>query len=337
MAVRPGEPGYVFALIASCAFFMVCSAGMLVINKLVLRRFTGLPITVVMVQMAFTALCLVVTPCGVHFGSMRDVLRWSLTIPFLFTLMLASSMLALDHASMGAIIVVRNVAPIVTMVVERLFQERIDISVGVLLSLVVVVGGVALYTSHDVQFSSLGTWHPDPTARVCLLATAERSPRLHPMVRPCAGMAWMGLNMVSAVLERLLQRKMIAVEPIDVSKGGMMLLNNAFALVPMGALCYYFGEHHRWAILRVGSGADYALLIASCVNAVGISYSGINAQGYVSATTFMVLSNLNKFVVVGFGMLVLREASSWQAVTGVTLALLGGVWYARARAAAASK
>ena len=51
----------------------------------------------------------------------------------------------------------------------------------------------------------------------------------------------------------------------------------------------------------------------------------------------MVLSNLNKFVVVGFGMFVLREASSWQAVAGVGVALSGGVWYARARAQAASK
>ena len=190
--VKPGDPGYLFALVASCTFFMLCSAGMLVVNKLVLRRFTGLPITVVMVQMAFTAVCLVVTPCGLHFGSARDVLRWSLTIPFLFTLMLASSMLALDYASMGAIIVVRNVAPIVTMVIERLFQERIELSVAVVLSLVWVVGGVALYTVHDVHFSPIG-------------------------------MAYMMLNMVSAVLERLLQRKMIAVEPIDVSKGGMMV------------------------------------------------------------------------------------------------------------------
>ena len=78
--------------------------------------------------------------------------------------------------------------------------------------------------------------------------------------------------------------------------------------------------------------SDLALLLMSCVNAVGISYAGINAQGYVSATTFMVLSNLNKFVVVAFGMLVLSEAHSWQAVVGVCVALSGGVWYARARA-----
>ena len=38
-------------------------------------------------------------------------------------------------------------------------------------------------------------------------------------------------NMMSSIVERILQRKMIAVAPIDVSKTGMMLLNNAFALV----------------------------------------------------------------------------------------------------------
>ena len=99
MGVSLGDPGYLLILVASCTLFMACSAGMLVVNKLVLRRFVGLPITLVMVQMAFTALCMVVAPCGLRFGSMRDVLRWSLTIPFLFTLMLASSMLALNHGA----------------------------------------------------------------------------------------------------------------------------------------------------------------------------------------------------------------------------------------------
>ena len=272
---------------------------MLVFNKMVLRA-ARLPITIVMIQMAFTVLVLCVVPCGLHFGSMRDVLRWSLSIPILFTLMLATSMLALDHATMGAIIVVRNIAPIVTMVIERLWGEKIEITFWVATSLLYVVGGVALYTYADLSFSY-------------------------------TGMAYMMGNMVSAVLERLLQRKMIAVQPIDVSKTGMMLLNNACALVPMGMLLVFFGEHHKWHLLRQLSAFDGGLLFFSCINAIGISYAGINAQGYVSATTFMVLSNLNKFVVIAFGMIVLREASSWQAIVGCLMALSGGLWYAKAR------
>ena len=37
---------------------------------------------------------------------------------------------------------------------------------------------------------------------------------------------------------------------------------------------------------------DWALLAASCVNAVAISWAGINAQAYVTATTFMVSSTV---------------------------------------------
>jgi len=300
MPLKPGDAGYRGALVASCIFFMVCSAGMMVFNKMVLRV-ARLPITMVMIQMAFTVVVLCIAPCGLHFGSLRDVMRWSLSIPILFTIMLASSMLALDHASMGAIIVVRNVAPIITMLIERFFGEQIRITVGVILSLLVVVGGVAMYTSVDLQFS----W---------------------------TGMTWMAVNMTSAVLERLLQRKMIAVEPIDVSKTGMMLLNNAVALIPMGLLLYFFGEHEKWYLFRNFSYTDAMLLGCSCINAIGISYAGINAQAYVSATTFMVLANLNKFVVIAFGVVVLREASSWQAILGCVLALSGGILYAKARA-----
>ena len=126
---------------------------------------------------------------------------------------------------------------------------------------------------------------------------------------------------------------MIAVTPIDVSKTGMMLLNNAVSLVPMGALVYFFGEHKRWHELRALTSTDLVLLFCSCVNAIGISYAGINAQAYVSATTFMVLANLNKFVVVGFGIVVLREASSWRAILGCLIALSGGILYAKARSA----
>ena len=135
---------------------LAAQAGMLVFNKLVLRA-AKLPITIVMVQMAFTVLCLVAFPCGLHFGSLRDVLRWSFSIPLLFTAMLATSMLALDHATMGAIIVMRNVAPIVAMVVERLSGERIEINLAAACSLVYVVAGVLLYSSADIAFSWTGT------------------------------------------------------------------------------------------------------------------------------------------------------------------------------------
>jgi len=139
------------------------------------------------------------------------------------------------------------------------------------------------------------------------------------------------LNMIAAVLERLVQRKLIAINPIDVSKTGMMLINNAASLLLMVPLLFWFGEHDKWYRFRSLNRTGMTLLVASCVNAVAISWAGINAQGYVTATTFMVLTNLNKFVVIGFGMAFLNEARTWQAYVGCVIALSGGLWYARIR------
>ena len=286
-------------VVLSCVFYMVCSAGMMIINKVVLRSLP-LPMTVVMIQMATTSLFIVTTSSSLHFGSVTDVLRWATTIPILFTFMLASSMLALDLASMGAIVVIRNVAPIITLAMERMTSERIELDAPTILSMVVIVGGVGLYTYNDIQFSA-------------------------------AGLALMFFNMMSSIVERILQRKMIAVAPIDVSKTGMMLLNNAFALIPMTILLVAFGEPARWHLVQGLGVRDWVLLASSCVNAVAISWAGINAQAYVTATTFMVLTNVNKFAVIAFGIFVLGEARSWQAVAGCCVALGGGIWYARAR------
>ena len=48
-ALKPGEAGYRTALLLSCAFFMVCSAGMMVFNKIdgaARRAAAEVPITI---------------------------------------------------------------------------------------------------------------------------------------------------------------------------------------------------------------------------------------------------------------------------------------------------
>ena len=120
--------------------------------------------------------------------------------------------------------------------------ERIEVDAATILSLLLILGGVGLYVSNDVAFS--------PT-----------------------GVAWMAFNMTAGVLERLLQRRMIAVEPVDINKTGLMLLNNVVSLLPMSVLVYCTGEVPQWRLLARLSNADGMLLLASCVNAVAISSS----------------------------------------------------------------
>eukprot|EP00326_Haptolina_ericina_P019307 CAMPEP_0181179070 /NCGR_PEP_ID=MMETSP1096-20121128/6061_1 /TAXON_ID=156174 ORGANISM="Chrysochromulina ericina, Strain CCMP281" /NCGR_SAMPLE_ID=MMETSP1096 /ASSEMBLY_ACC=CAM_ASM_000453 /LENGTH=249 /DNA_ID=CAMNT_0023267389 /DNA_START=45 /DNA_END=790 /DNA_ORIENTATION=+ len=239
-------------------------------------KMVGLPITVVMIQMAFTVVFLCATPCSLHFGSLKvshvmvpalylhrmsccllllceDGFSYcpadpaahtadpTFTVQFMTTgraalgrhdtfpvytharifdaLHLttrpwhaAQSNSSMIHPTLptsecpifadlkGAIVVLRNIAPMVTLAIEGFFGERVEINLPTVFSLVYILSGVALYVSTDVRTSPIG-------------------------------MAYMLLNMVSGVLERLLQRKMIALSPIDVSKTGMMLLNNAVSLI----------------------------------------------------------------------------------------------------------
>ena len=88
----------------------------------------------------------------------------------------------------------------------------------------------------------------------------------------------------------------------------------------------------RWGEIIAFSMTQWVLLVLSCINGVAISYAGVNVQKYVTASTFIVLTNTNKFAVVAFGIFVLGEARAWQAVVGCVLALSGGFWYGKARA-----
>ena len=140
----------------------------------------------------------VTTSSSLHFGSVRDVLRWATTIPLLFTFMLASSMLALDLASMGAIVVVRNVAPIITLAMERAVSEHIELDAPTILSMLVIIGGVVLYTFNDIQFSAAGlaAWSKCPLgsapawllcllrARLAALGSSALAGRGQPTGRP---------------------------------------------------------------------------------------------------------------------------------------------------------
>lgn len=49
------------------------------------------------------------------------------------------------------------------------------------------------------------------------------------------------------------------------------------------------------------------LVLLSCVNGLAISYAGLRVQQLVTATTFMVLTNVNKFAVILFGVVVLHD------------------------------
>ena len=205
----------VFAVVG----YMAASAGMMIINKLVLRS-CSLPIVICAIQMSFTVIVLFSVPSmriAIHFGSWNDALRWGRLVPMLFAVMLVSSMLALDHASMGALVVMRNLAPVPAIMAETFIDKQMRVNAGTSLALLLAFAGVVLYARNDLRSS----W---------------------------TGILFMCINLFAAVLERLVQRKLIALEPIDVSKQGMMLLNNGIGAILLLPIMAAFGEVWRkWA------------------------------------------------------------------------------------------
>jgi len=229
------------------------------------------------------------------------VRRWALTVPFLFVGMLASSMLAMQFSTLGTIVVCRNVAPIATMLIEGMFRIPFVISTHTVLALLTIVLGVVIYEATDIQFSP-------------------------------AGITAILVNMLFAVLERIMQRHLMANNPVDLSKSMMMLLNNAIGMPPTLLLALAWGEHVKWrkAFGEVSTlGVTY--LVISCLNGLAISYAGIRLQHMVAATTFMVITNVNKFAVILFGVIAFNESAGPLSIIGCVLAIAGGVYYAEAR------
>lgn len=304
----------VFNTILACGMFMTCSAAMMLVNKYVVKRFES-PLTILELQLMFTV---AVLGCfffwTLHFGSTRDVWRWVSIVPILYAGMLTSSMIAQLYASVGLQVIIRNLGPLVTLPIERVFNEPIVADFHTWAALVLILIGIVLYAWQSLEKNASD------------------------MLNFFLGVILMLINLVVAMFERLFQRKLIAVEPVDISKTGMLLLNNVGAILPVMVLYAIppLNEFDKWkSEWPKATAVDYVMLVLSGVCGVAIGWTAINAQGYVTATTMLVITNLNKVVVVTIGILFMGEIHTPLAVGGIALSLCGGVYYALARQNAA--
>lgn len=292
-------------LMTGVGSWFVCSIGMMLFNKLAVKAFPA-ECTLVAMQMAFTVV--IMGGCcfkSIHIGSFRDALRWSMVVPF-FTGMLLSSILALKYAPMTLVVVFRVLSPLFSLMIERLYPDPLRISAG-------MVGSIALMF----------------IGAACYVAQMPRS--------NMAGIGYVFLNIFFAVGDRLLQRLMLAKDqnPVDISKTGVTLLNNLEGLVPLLAVA---SIKHEWAELPAAfaglDGFGIFMVAASCVVGVAISYCGIWAQSLISATSFLVLVNTNKFVIIFIEAYFMKTKTLTPLqIVGAFITICGGVAYGKAREA----
>jgi len=283
--------------------WVVCSVGMLIFNK---QAVTSLPLecTLVGLQLIFTALAMV-TCCwsSLHIGSRQDLMRWLIVVPF-FTGMLLTSMFALSNASMTTVVTFRAVSPLVAMAIERFYPNPLKVTPAIIACILVMIGGAVVYAGvmDSSEFGAL---------------------------------FWLLLNNFFAIGDRLLQRLMLAKDqnPVDMSKTAITLVNNVGGtLVLLVALCFH-GEVSKIAPTfgNLG-GMDAFWIISSCIVSVGISYTGIWAQSLVTATSFLVLVNANKFFIIFLEAFILHTKSlTGTQIAGSVLVIMASVAYGKAR------
>lgn len=289
----------------SVGSWCMCSVGMLVFNKLAVVHF---PVVCVLVALQMGYCCLVLLCFSwkwIHFGSIKDVLRWSMVTPF-FSGVLLTSMLTLKHASISLLVVLRCLSPIASLMVESFFPQPFQVNAATLVSIFMMLVGATLYVST--------------------------MPEEH-----FVGLGWALINMFLAVGDRLLQRLMLSKDeyPVDISKTGVTLLNNFFGLVTV-----LFCAHvtHEWETLPQLSdlrGLSVIWIFASCIVGVGISFTGIWCQSLISATSFLILINVNKFVIIAIEAIFMALNGSFNGIQimGALIAILGGITYAKAQEA----
>lgn len=306
---RVGSRGYQEAseILLSVSSWCICSVGMMVFNKLSVVHFPAVCFLVAL-QMAF---CCVALLCfawrWIHIGSIRDVLRWSMVTPF-FSGMLLTSMLALKNAPMSLVVVLRCLSPVAGLVVESFYPRPIQVNAGMLGSIFLMLAGSTLY--------------------------ASRMPHQH-----FVGVGWALLNAALAVGDRLLQRLMLAQEqqPVDISKTGVTLLNNLLGLAPVLLCAFFTQEWHAVPELSDLNALSCGWIWASCIVGVGISYTGIWCQSLISATSFLILINVNKFAIIGIEAVFMSKELTWAQVMGALISIFGGVTYGKAQEALSEK
>ena len=111
-----------------------------------------------------------------------------------------------------------------------------------------------------------------------------------------SGLPWIIFNMLLAVVDRLVQRSMLAQDQaqVDISLSGVTLLNNLWGCMFMLIAAVVLGESQELPVLLKSLGSEHVIwILCSCFVGTCISFTGIFVQKRIS-----VLINVNMFGII---------------------------------------
>lgn len=309
--MQRGSPEYAkIALL--CVSWASTSVGMHVLNK-ALVDYLQAPVIITAMQMGLTVLVV----SGRSWNELKgapsaQILRWMI-VPIFFSGMLISAFYAYSKISLTLLTLVRNLTPLMMLPLEALVmapENRPAITFPVVAGMLTMLAGALVYSGGN--FASISM----------------------------VGVAFAFLNMILAVTDRLIQRRLLTTECKELSSTTCTLLNNFFGMLPTLALAtatgqiseaFAPGHRARWMEPQV-----LTLLLVSGLVGTGISILGLECQRAISATSFSVMQNVSKVAVVSAGVVFFSDPmGSTTSVLGLMLSLGGSFLYAWAQQNAA--
>jgi hypothetical protein len=279
--------------------FCFASVSMMLGNK---QAVTALPLpcTLVVIQALGTLLLLQMPYCRSQMQpfTLATARQW-LPIACLFTLMLFTSLKSFVYAGVATVLIFRNIGAILTTIVEY-FVRGVVVNAKIVLAELLIVLGAVMYGWGAVDF----TW---------------------------VGLFWILLNVAGQVAYGVTVKRMMDVYPHfkEMSKFTMSQYNNTLALPLVSLVLVIQGEHTDiGAKLAEVSGPEWGIIALTCFFGFLISTSGFGLQKLVSATTFLIINNLTKFLNIFLGiMLSMDRLVGWLDISGTLIALAAGCWY----------
>jgi len=293
--------GKFYILLVSISWGMT-SVCMHILNKVVVER-TRAPATIALLQMGIAVVIMV--PLSIYDlfqVSLKQMGIW-LIVPLFYGGAVCTSSFTYEYISLSLLAIVRNLTPLVVMPIERMLMAEArapKINLAACLSLLIMVVGAVLYVGGLHGFS----WK---------------------------GIAYAVVNVLLAVTDRFIQRRLLIEECKDLPTKVCTLVNNAVGILPcliVSSVTHELRKTREFNSAAWTNPHNIFLILLSGIAGLGICYLGFECQRVISVTSFYVMQNVSRVFLVVVGVTLFQDPlRSPGPVAGLLLSLVGSCVY----------
>lgn len=225
------------------------------------------------------------------------------TLAIIFVLILTSSLFALLYVSIPTVIVMRNLSTLATALLEYLILGNKQ-SVLCIVTLLGIFAGSIFYGKNDLTFNLYGY-------------------------------IWLFTNITATSIYQIYVKKIINLPSMKhVSIIEMSYHNNLISLPLLSIFAYIIGEFKSLNLqleaFKSLKTESLLIIMSSCVLGLSLSVSAFTLNKLVSATSMMVVNNVNKFCLIALSEIFVEQTLHTNATLSALYVLFLGCLYSQA-------